>query len=206
MSYLISAFAKDENIGITTGKTFYESNRNVVWYGGGDINYVRGWPKLVDYNKEPTPTGANNTRYVGFVSGCTMMFSKASISAIKGFDTDYFMYCEDLELCIRAQKLGFKLYYESKAIIYHKVQGSSKKENSVYTGDHPKNPNLSFLFYHMKTNQYLTFKKHLTGIAFLKFLIIYWIEFGLKSIIILLNNRRDMLPVFFKVIKKNLIG
>ncbi|NJB72641.1 hypothetical protein GGR42_003132 [Saonia flava] len=204
ISWLIEPYLEDSSIGITTGKTFYEANREIVWYGGGEINYLRGWPKIANYNQLPSDEGANQSRYVSFISGCTMMFSKNSINKIKGFDDDYFMYCEDLELCIRAKKMGYKLFYESNAIIYHKVQGSTKMGNNEFTGDHPKNPNLAFLFYHMKTNQYLTFKKHLKGYKRFKFKIVYWMEFTYKALRYLLCQRFDMLETYKKVLIKNL--
>ena len=202
---LIKPFATDETIGITTGKTLYEGNRELVWYGGGEINYKRGWPKIEDYNMAPTKEGANKSRYVSFISGCTMMFSQHSIKVIKGFDEDFFMYCEDLELCIRAKKEGFKLYYEAKCLIYHKVQASIKKTlKSNVIGMKAANPNLNFLFYHMKSNQYSAMKKNLSGFNFLIFSCFYWMGFFQKIIYFVYKGRFDIVTTGLSVIKKNL--
>jgi len=67
---LVNAFQVSTDIAITTGKILYYHNPKLVWYGGGDINYKRGWPKITDYNKEATENGANKSRYVTFASGC----------------------------------------------------------------------------------------------------------------------------------------
>jgi|TARA_B110000908_G_scaffold172741_1_gene242603 hypothetical protein len=202
---LIAPFSIDPEIGITTGKTMYEGNREIVWYGGGEINYKRGWPKIEDYNMAPTKEGANKSRYVSFISGCTMMFSQHSIKVIKGFDEDFFMYCEDLELCIRAKKEGFKLYYEAKCLIYHKVQASIKKTlKSNVIGMKAANPNLNFLFYHMKSNQYSTMKKNLSGFNFLIFSCFYWMEFFQKIIYFVYKGRFDIVTTGLSIIKKNL--
>ncbi len=67
------------------------------------------------------------------------------------------------------------------------------------------NPNLGFLFYNMKTNQYATMKKHLTGINFFLFFTIYWVEFFYKISSFTLRGRYDMIEVGLKVVKKNIL-
>jgi GT2 family glycosyltransferase len=205
LKYLIEPFSKDPQIAITTGKTMYEGNRDIVWYGGGEINYKRGWPKIIDYNSIATADGANKSKYVSFISGCTMMFSKNSIEVLKGFDDEFFMYCEDFELCMRAKKKGFKLYYESRCLIYHKVQASLKKTlKSNVVGMKAANPNLKFLFYHMKSNQYSAMKKNLSGFDFLIFFFIYWLEFFQKISYFVCKGRIDIVSTGLSVIKKNI--
>lgn len=199
--YLQEAFKANPEIGITTGKTLYEGNRDLVWYGGGDINYKRGWPKIADYNQKPTPEGADKAKYVSFVSGCVMLFTKESITTLKGFDEDFFMYCEDLELCMRAKKQGVKLYYEPRAVIYHKVQGSIKNKNMEAIGMRPKNPNLEFLFFHMKSNQYHTMRKNLPRKGFYRFNFNFWPEFVFKLTKLVLKGRKDMVLVGWKTMK-----
>lgn len=200
--YLKEAFKVDQGIGITTGKTMYEGNRELVWYGGGEINYKRGWPKIADYNQKPTPEGADKARFVSFASGCVMMFTKQSITDLKGFDDDFFMYCEDLELCMRTKNLGYKLYYQPKSVIYHKVQGSSKTSATKPTGLHPKNPNSNFLFYHLKSNQWIILRKHLSGFNFFLFNIYFWPEMTFKFLKFMVFGRFCMLNTYFKTIKR----
>ena len=43
------------------------------------------------------------------------------------FDTNYFMYCEDIDLCYRLYKAGYQTYYVHDAKIYHDHQGISDK-------------------------------------------------------------------------------
>jgi GT2 family glycosyltransferase len=179
LEHLKKPFAIDPKIGITTGKIFYESERELIWYGGGEINYTRGWPRIVNYKKKPSNEGANKSKYVSFVSGCLMLFTKDSIAALKGFDEDIFMYCEDLDLCIRAKKEHIKLYYSSEAIIYHKVQGNKGINQK---GLRPQNPNLKFLFLNMKKNQYMVFNKHLKGGDLYLFRFVFIVELIILSL------------------------
>lgn len=197
--YLEKAFSKSPDIGIVTGKIFYEARRDLVWYGGGEINYRRGWPNITDYNKTASENGANLSRYVSFVSGCCMMFTKESISNLKGFDPDFFMYSEDLELSIRAAKLGYKLYYVSKAKIYHKVQGDSSLEEK---GLRAKNPNLIFLFSNMKANQYRAVRKHFRGAKMVRFWIFYHLELLLTSLKLIIAGRLDIIKPYFNIVRQ----
>lgn len=48
----------------------------------------------------PTPTGR------GFVSGAALLIDRASFERVGGFDEDYFMYYEDIDLCLRANTIG----------------------------------------------------------------------------------------------------
>ena len=196
---LIKAFQKDSTIGITTGKTLYEGNREIIWYGGGFINFKRGWPKIIDFGKKATSEGANKSKYITFISGCTMMFTKKSIEKLNGFDENFFMYCEDLELSMRAVKVGFKLWYCSDAIIYHKVQGSFSEKG--IGGFNKNNKRLAFLFYHMKKNQWITMKKHLNNSQFNKFIFFYWSEILYRTVYFILWMRVDLIKVTFKILK-----
>lgn len=204
--YLQEAFKKGPNIGIATSKIMYEGDRDIVWYGGGDINYKRGWPKIIDYNMKATSNGAEASKLVSFVSGCVMMFSKASIAKLRGFDDAIFMYCEDLELSMRALKEGYTLYYEPKSIIYHKVQGSSKSSNKEPTALSPKNSNALFLFYHMRTNQYFVMRKFLKGKMFIVFNLMYCTVLIKNNLTMVINRRFGIIPNTFKVFKNIMLN
>jgi len=191
ISCLINPFYKDPSIGITTGKILYEDNRDIVWYGGGKINYLKGWPSIIDYNNKPTDVGANLSRFVDFVSGCVMMFTSKSLNILKGFDEDIFMYSEDLELSMRAKKKNIKCWYESNAIIYHKVQGSFPKKG--IPGFNKSNPNLPFLFYHIKKNQWIVMQKHLGTRHFILFNCLYWSELFYRLLFFISWGRLDLI-------------
>jgi GT2 family glycosyltransferase len=196
---LIQPFIIDNKIGISTGKIMFENNKDYVWYGGGEINKFRGFPRIYDYNSYASSEGANKEKSVTFVSGCVMMFSKESINKLNGFDEEYFMYCEDLELSFRCLKNGYKLWYTPLALIYHKVGGSLNKDSvdKDHKGYSQKNPSLDFLFYHMKINQFRTMKKHLPFFDFILFNIFFWLEFFWKGIILIIKK-----PSFSKIVSK----
>lgn len=63
---------------------------------------------------------------VDAISGSFFCISSELYREIGGFDKDYFMYGEDLDLCLRVQQKGYKNYYAPEATILH-FRGQSSK-------------------------------------------------------------------------------
>ncbi len=72
----------------------------------------------------------NQTYEVDAISGSFMMMRKEVYEKVGGFDEQFFMYGEDLDLCYRIQKSGFKVYYVHTAQIIH-YKGESTKRSSL---------------------------------------------------------------------------
>ncbi len=72
----------------------------------------------------------NETYEVDAVSGAFLMLKKEAYEKIGGFDPQFFMYGEDLDLCYRVQKAGFKVFYFHETEIIH-YKGESTKRSSI---------------------------------------------------------------------------
>jgi hypothetical protein len=92
----------------------------------------------------------NKTYEVDAVSGSFMMMKKDVYEKVGGFDEDFFMYGEDLDLSYRIQKAGYKVFYVHETQIIH-YKGESTKRSSL---DETK------VFYDA---MHLFVKKHLSG-------------------------------------------
>ena len=73
------------------------------------------------------PEDSNNE--VDVLAGAFMMLSKNAIEKVKGFDEDFFMYGEDIDLSYRVQKAGLKNFYFAGTSIIH-FKGESTQKNS----------------------------------------------------------------------------
>ncbi|MFA5926100.1 MAG: glycosyltransferase family 2 protein [Parcubacteria group bacterium] len=71
---------------------------------------------------------------VDWVSGGAMMIRRDALSAIGGFDENYFMYFEDIDLCLRAVNQGWKVVVNPEARIFHESGKSfaSEKEKKKH--------------------------------------------------------------------------
>ncbi|MDA8156342.1 MAG: glycosyltransferase family 2 protein [Actinomycetota bacterium] len=70
----------------------------------------------------------NETRDVDWVSGCCLLVRRDAITRIGPLSEDFFMYCEDVELCFRAKKHGYQVWYVPEAVVTH-LNCGSKCEN-----------------------------------------------------------------------------
>ncbi len=67
----------------------------------------------------------SSVREVDWVSGAALFIRKQVYEQLGGFDEQFFMYCEDMDLCYRAWQAGCKVVYYPEAVIYHAIGRST---------------------------------------------------------------------------------
>ncbi|MDD2635212.1 MAG: glycosyltransferase [Bacteroidales bacterium] len=72
-------------------------------------------------SKEALDSINGKSGYVTWVTGAFMICAKNIFNSVNGFDDDYFMYSEDVDLCYRLNKLGYKHYLNTDAVISHGI-------------------------------------------------------------------------------------
>ncbi|GAC1419435.1 MAG: glycosyltransferase family 2 protein [Flavisolibacter sp.] len=73
----------------------------------------------------------NEVREVGDISGAFMFLRKDIIDRVKGFDPDFFLYCEETEWCRERISKKYKIVYFPLASIIH-FGGGSATAKSMY--------------------------------------------------------------------------
>ncbi len=68
---------------------------------------------------------------VDSVSGAFMMIPKWLFEKVGAFDEDYFIHCEDIDLCYRINKMGMKVVYYGKASMLHYKTGIHLSNNKT---------------------------------------------------------------------------
>ena len=79
----------------------------------------------------------NKIHSVEVLAGAFMLLRKSVLEKVGLLDEDYFMYGEDIDLCYRISKSGYKNYYFPNTTIIH-YKGESTKKTSI---------NYVFIFY-----------------------------------------------------------
>ena len=74
----------------------------------------------------------NANHFVDVLSGAFMIVKKDIADGLGGFDEDFFMYGEDIDLSYRIQKAGYNNCYFSQSTIIHFKGESTKKESLKY--------------------------------------------------------------------------
>ena len=122
------------NVIIDSTKKYGENNiyspiitdsNNRIWYGGGKINKVFGYTKHVGINNKSI-YGKYKTKKTNYISGCCMLINKSLIDRLNGFNTNFKMYYEDVDLCLRAKKYNSDCYVVDETHIIHNYSSSFK--------------------------------------------------------------------------------
>ncbi|MFI5251799.1 MAG: glycosyltransferase [Bacteroidota bacterium] len=93
----------------------------------GLSSLFQGSPLFGRYNL--TYKNPNESYEVDAISGSFMFLRREVYVQTNGFDEEYFMYGEDLDLCYRVQKFGWKVYYvHSTQIIHYKGESARRSD------------------------------------------------------------------------------
>ncbi len=112
--------AKKQQSGITTGLLLLGDGKRIDstgdWYSKWGLPFPR--------NREDKTEQAPISGLVLGATGGASLYDTKMLKEIGDFDEDFFAYYEDVDISLRAQLAGWKVYYTKDAVAYHK-QGST---------------------------------------------------------------------------------
>ena len=114
-----------------------------VWFRGGRIGL--GWGGLLGPSAAATASG------LAWITGACVAVHRDLWSALGGFDLDYFLYWEDVDLSYRCQLLGGRVVVRDDLRIVHEVGA---------TQDNRSGKSAVYIFYNVR-NRLLFAAKHL---------------------------------------------
>lgn len=101
-----------------------EERGRVIWYAGGSID----WRNLYSFHRgvDEVDRGQFDAQDSSeFATGCCVLISREVLETVGLFDPAYFLYLEDVDLSIRAQRRGYALTFCPQAKVWHKNAGST---------------------------------------------------------------------------------
>ncbi|TFD53378.1 glycosyltransferase family 2 protein [Cryobacterium sp. Hh11] len=99
-----------------------------------DIWKSNPWSAAYKNDAQMTSPRAN----VGWLSGACLLVRRSAFTAIGGFDEDFFMYFEDVDLGYRLSKLGLNNVYQPAALVTHSGAHSTATEATTMLTAHHK--------------------------------------------------------------------
>lgn len=107
---------------------YWMHNRNKIWNGDSYVNFVLGYT----YNKKNTPKSLDELNYkkVEWVTGCCCLIRNEVLKKTGGFNKEFFLYYEDVELSFRLRKQGGELHYLPSCKMYHEAGASGKEKKN----------------------------------------------------------------------------
>jgi N-acetylglucosaminyl-diphospho-decaprenol L-rhamnosyltransferase len=93
-----------------------------------------GKPDVEPYRRLPTPWELLARRLPNhrppaspdWVAGMFMLLRRDAFAAVQGFDDRYFMYCEDVDLCVRLPLHGWQVMSIPDVVVRHEAQRASQ--------------------------------------------------------------------------------
>ncbi len=115
-----AARAVEVGVGAAGGPICSSADIPSVWYAGGGINFVTGtvWQRR-------SGAAVSRRRDVGFIPATALVFSPIAWREVGGFDPRFFLYNEDLDLCLRLRRAGWRLVFEPGMLAEHRLGGTT---------------------------------------------------------------------------------
>jgi GT2 family glycosyltransferase len=126
---LVDAAVADPALAIL-GPCVYRYDRpSELFYTGWKID----WRRWLFHRCAGESDGTGAPFDVDFVQGCALLVRMSFVREHGAFDERFHLYCEDADLCVRAQRAGFRTVEASAARVWHKGYGSSGRQSPLKT-------------------------------------------------------------------------
>jgi GT2 family glycosyltransferase len=131
---MVDFLEKTPDAGMITPKIKVYKDKSILWNAGAYINFRSG---IVIGNRGYLEYDPHNQKYaqieeIGFAPGTAVFFRKEIIEIVGLMDEIFFMYHEDPDWNLRAQKMGYKSYYVPTTIVYHNVSRVGDKRREFF--------------------------------------------------------------------------
>jgi len=156
LRFLVDRLRCTECCGMVTPKIYYANPSELIWYAGGEISYWTGTMRHIGIRE--IDRGQHDTvRDVDYATGCCILTTAEIIRAVGGLDESYFMYTEDADWSVRIRKAGYRLVFEPRARVWHKVSVSAGGHLSSFKLWNKFKSNFRFFARHASWYHWLTF-------------------------------------------------
>ncbi|HQT93423.1 MAG: hypothetical protein B7Z61_04430 [Acidobacteria bacterium 37-71-11] len=111
--------------GLAAGPLYLDRPGGTLWYAGGGVNWLTGTVR-----QATSATATREERTVGFAPGAAFAVGAEAWRQVGGFDPSYFLYNEDVDLCLRLRRHGWRLLFSPDMVAVHRlgaVTGSASR-------------------------------------------------------------------------------
>ena len=124
---LVKVANSDKGIGICGSKIVDEKIGNV---GEGYVNLLG----------MQTQKAGPKTKECFWISDCSMLIKKEVVEKMREvYDTSYFIYYEEIDVCWRARLLGYKVFFVPKSIVNHLGAATAERMGNIRAWYHYRN-------------------------------------------------------------------
>ncbi len=128
-------FNANNDIGVIGAKLVDEKDDIQEWCAGKEINLLDIICNNLGFKRSKEIWESKKEIDCAWVSGACLFIQKELFQKLNGFDENFFMYFEDIDLCKRAKKSGYKIIYYPEFIVKHfggKSFENKKEQKKIY--------------------------------------------------------------------------
>lgn len=148
-------------LGVITAKIFLTEAPDHLWAVGGKFTGRR----VVEIGAGERDIGAYDDTSLDFAYGCALLVRAEMFREIGGFDERFFLYYEDIDLCLRARAAGWEVAMAPAAHVRHEGSKSTRGEPTAKVYHHARSRALFFARHVHGTRRALFIASELAFIA-----------------------------------------
>jgi GT2 family glycosyltransferase len=125
LSTLVAAGENHPDVGMLGPKIYYYDEPQKIWFAGARFDERTGVIFALHSDKIGKSRKDNKPEDSDYITGCALLVKKKLIDIVGLLDERFFLYWEDVDWGLRAQKAGFTNLIVPNAHIWHKVSVST---------------------------------------------------------------------------------
>jgi GT2 family glycosyltransferase len=120
----------DPRVAVVGAKVLTREDPSRLWLAWGRVTWRQS---LVALEGADVPDGPrfSRERDVEWIGGCTMWMRGAALGRIGLLDEEFFAYHEEVDWCVRARAMGWRVVYVPDAVVTHTGRGTAGGTRSV---------------------------------------------------------------------------
>lgn len=178
MRRLVEVIRADPRIGAVGPTVVYAKFPNRIWHGEGWFSRLRAGVVVPYKNRPLSEVIRSKVREVGFLTACVLLLRAEALRRVGEFDTRFFLYEEDVDLCLRLRNSRYRLLYVPDAVAFHDIEMTER-----YTAP---------VMFHRARSRLLLLRKHFSSAYVAYGLCIHLAVYGFWAALHLLRYRKDL--------------
>ncbi|MGB9133424.1 MAG: glycosyltransferase family 2 protein [Methanosarcina sp.] len=134
IQHLVDVAEKEEKVGFVGPKVYfydYKGRKDVISFAGGLIDFSKG--KVLHVGEKEIDTKQHNVvKDYDYVEGSCLLARADTLRRIGLLNQAYFLYWEEIDLCVRGMAAGYRSVYAPAGMIWHKIGASSQGYGNIY--------------------------------------------------------------------------
>lgn len=116
---MITIADTNEDVAIFGSKIMFGDREDVIWFGGGQIDWRNGFEAKHLYIGKLASEMPETPFNCDYVTGASLFFRRALIDRVGLIPEQYFLYCEETHWCMLANRLGFGIGIFPETVLRH---------------------------------------------------------------------------------------